>query len=248
MSQACGKCGLTFTELKSLIACTGKCYRLYHVDCTELKIFSDKCYLLKSLRPTWVCEFCDPLSKNNKSYAAFDLDFQRLIDRVGKLNTRVDKLSKLKVSLQEKTVLNKSKDYEQVNTNTTISDNNLIKLFETLKRDFDALHKTNEMVLKENKQMKTRINSLQDKLFELEYYTRSANIEIAEFLESLNENTLKIFHEMLESTKQFDELLLSRKSVSQAQIDEWKHKARLLDLSTAQVNNNHNFKSAYNLY
>lgn len=244
MSQACGKCGLTFTELKSLIACTGKCYRLYHVDCTELKIFSDKCYLLKSLRPTWVCEFCDPLSKHNKSYAAFDLDFQRLIDRVGKLNVRVDKLSKLNISLLEKPVLDKRRDYEQVNSDTTVSDNDLIQLFEKLKSDFDALHITNEMLLKENKQMRTHISKLQDKLFELEYYTRSANIEIAEFLESLNENTLRIFREMLESTKQFDEMLLSRKSVSQAQIDEWKHKARLLDFSTAQVNKNHSFKSA----
>lgn len=70
------------------------------------------------------------------------------------------------------------------------------KLLEEVKKDYVEIRKQNDGLILENKQLKTSMSDLKDKVRVLEQYSRRTNLEISGLPETRNENTFALLRDV----------------------------------------------------
>lgn len=249
MSAVCRKCRTTIEDFNWVICCTGDCHQLYHIHCTEL--ISSSVQYIRCRRPTWVCRMCilleSKLSQSNFN-SNLRLKFQNVLPRIQEENTNNQGVVKHSLTSKKNNLYfsNETPNESQRIGNCGSVDNDLIPLLTRMQFDLSSVRKANDLLVREHTELKGKLIGLEDRFVEFGNSTKRTNMQITKFLETMNKNTLDIFHEMFTSTKKFNDILEdpsyeklcpeTKTTYTQTKVDEILKRAQELEIYAAQVN------------
>lgn len=185
MPSTCGVCNCDVSNCKSseVISCNGDCKSVFHLECVKGEIEEKKTRAGK----LWKCKDCrsTALSQHSSASGVSTTVTKDFILKVLE-GFKSEVFAELKNSRTENVELTKSLNFLSDKVDTSNS------LMEELKREFKLMKKENEELRSKNASLSRTVSELQDRVRQLDQYSRRNNVEISGIPVTPREDILSI--------------------------------------------------------